>query len=121
MFWFFAWTRKAQKLRRSNQRLSGKLSNPQFRLIVRHFHLTDLRSLPQLYSISRPLLKLSGGHFLFQIAGIVRFVCAIVRKPDGIIFAFIIIPFAGTNIAAGFAGLVFQRAIAAAGILSCGK
>ena len=71
--------------------------------------------------ISRPLLKLSGGHFLFQVASIVRFVCAIVREPDRIIFAFIVIPFAGTDIAAGFAGLVFQRAIAIAGILSGGE
>ena len=117
----FAWTRKTQILGRCNQRLSGKLSNPQFPLIVRQFHLTGLCLLPQFYSIPRPLLKLNGGHFLFQVAGIVRFICAIVRKPDGIIFAFIVIPFAGTNIAAGFSGLVFQRAIAAAGILSCGK
>ena len=117
----FAWTRKTQILGRCNQRLSGKLSNPQLSLIVYQFHLTGLCLLLQFYSIPRPLLKLNGGHFLFQVAGIVRFICAIVRKPDGIIFAFIVIPFAGTNIAAGFAGLVFQRAIAAAGILSCGK
>ena len=44
-----------------------------------------------------------------------------VRLSDRIIFAFIVIPFAGTDVAAGFAGLVFQRAIAAAGILSGGK
>ena len=100
----FAWTRKTQILGRCNQRLSGKLSNPQLSLIVYQFHLTGLCLLPQFYSIPRPLLKLNGGHFLFQVAGIVRFICAIVRKPDGIIFAFIVIPFAGTNIAAGFSG-----------------
>ena len=97
------------------------MSNPQLPLIVRQFHLTVLCLLPQFYSIPRPLLKLSGGHFLFQVAGIVRFVCAIVREPDRIIFAFIVIPVAGTDIAAGFAGLVFQRAIAIAGILYGGE
>ena len=117
----FAWTRKTQILGRCNQRLSRKLSNPQFRLIVYQFHLTGLRSLPQLYRIPRPLLKLSRGHFLFQVAGIVRFIRAIVCEPDRIIFAFIVVPFAGTDIAAGSAGFVFQRAIAIAGILSGGE
>ena len=73
----------AQKLRRSNQRLSRKLSNPQLPLIVRQFHLTGLRSLPQFHRIPRPLLKLSGGHFLFQVAGVMRFVCAIIWYWNG--------------------------------------
>ena len=36
----------AQKLRRSNQRLSSKSSNSQFLLIVRQFHFTVLCLLP---------------------------------------------------------------------------
>ena len=80
----FAWTRKTQILGRCNQRLSRKLSNPQFLLIVYQFHLTVLCLLPELHRISRPLLKLSGGHFLFQVAGIVRFIRAIVCEPDTI-------------------------------------
>lgn len=65
----FAWTRKTQILGRCDQRLSGKLSNPQFPLIVRQFHLTGLRSLPQLHRISRPLLKLERWSFSFSGSG----------------------------------------------------
>ena len=46
------------------------------------------------------MLKLSGGHFPLQVAGEMRFVRAIIREPDGFIFAFVVVPFVGTDLAA---------------------
>ena len=43
---------------------------------------------------------MSGGHFPLQVAGVMRFVRAIIREPDGFIFAFVVVPFVGTDLAA---------------------